>query len=320
MSLPTNFFIGRGGSRALVGETSATAATVSEMYSAGNPAGIYWHAAVTGIRFGQPFQVRYKPYGGKGWVNTFISRLPNPADDDNWAFSSSAGWNNQKGNGSKYWLKTVNLGTNSLVVGNSTGGGSILLLGPNWGATDFMCTSVNTNTEANLVADVSGNNSGGALPLIASQDISDGSGNFSASVVSTVKDRIFDYFTGDGAGFNFHAVSTANGTNDEYNACWNKAGPNGNEKFAMLMHNRGGPQNDHWYIASSSPSQSLSSTYQANIGYRGSTNSGIWGSYDSANIGSWAANNSNGAPDANFAYAPQRISASNAISVWLSNM
>lgn len=320
MSLPTSFFIGRGGGDSAVGGSAVNAATVSEMYAAGNPAGIYWHTAITGVQSGQPFQVRYKPYANKGWVNTFISRMPNPADDDNWAYSSNAGYDNQQGNGTQFWLKTGNLGTNGLVVGTATGGGSILLLGPYWGATDFMCTSVNTNTEANLVADVSGNNSGGALPLIASQHISDGGGDFSASVVSTVKNRIVRYFTGDHAGFNFWPGSGQNGQDNEWDACWNKAGPNGNEKFAMLMHNRGGPQSDHWYIAASSPPQAPSSTYYPNIGYRGSVNSGAWGSYDGANIGSWSAYEEFGAPNASFSNAPQRISASNAISVWLSNM
>ena len=321
MSLPTNFFIGRGGaSSGPVGGTSATAATVSEMYAAGNVAGIYWHKAITGVQSGQPFQVRYKPYNNKGWVNTFISSMTDPRDDDNWAYSSNAGWDNQQGNGTTYWLKTGNLGTNGLVVGNAGGGASVLLLGPNWGATDFMCTSVNTNTEANLVATVSGTNSGGALPLLASQSISNGSGNFSAAIVSTVKTRIFDYFTGDDSGFNFHAISTASGTNDEYQACWEKYGPNGPEKFGMFMHNRGGPQSDHWYIAASSPSSALQNTYSANIGYRGTSFGATWSSYDSANIGSWAQNGASGAPSTAFSTSAERISTSNAISIWLTNM
>lgn len=319
MSLPTNFFIGRGGGGVgLAGETALNAATVSEMYAAGNPAGIYWHAAMTGVRFGQPFQVRYKPYGGKGWVNTFISSMSDPQDDDNWAFSTNAGWDNQQGNGNSYWLKTVNLGTNSLVVGYETSGASTLLLGPNWGATDWMCTSVNTNSEANLVATVSGNNDGGALPLVMSSDLQSFSGE---SELNRAKGFILQYFTGTGSGFDFYdGASGFGGRNAD--ATWYKAGPNGQQSFPMLIHYRQGPQTDHWMIAASSPNGSSSSTYHANIGYRGSSgNTNPWtGSWASANIGSWNAYGEAGAPSEFFAGSPSRIGTSNAISIWLSNM
>jgi hypothetical protein len=318
MSLPTNFFIGRGGASGPAGGTAVTAATVSEMYAANNPAGIYWHTALTGVRSGQPFQVRYKPYGGKGWVNTFISSMPDPGDDDNWAWSSNAGWDNQQGGSGDYWLKTVNLGTNSLVVGNATGGASTLLLGPNWGATDWMCTSVNTYSEANLVATVSGNNVGGALPLVMSSDL--GSLTGGTTGYNRAKELILEYFTGEGSGFDFY--NGASTTGRLANAAWVKSGPNGQEIFSMLCHHRGSPQSDHWYIASSSPSSSPSSTYFGNIGYRGSSSSSTnWGgSWTSANIGSWAAYSSTGAPDLSFASSPSRIGTSNAISIWLSNM
>jgi hypothetical protein len=318
MSLPTSFFIGRGGASGPAGATAAAAATVSQMYAAGNPAGIYWHTAVTGIRFGQPFQVRYKPYGGKGWVNTFISSMPGPEDDDNWAWSSNAGWDNQQGNSSDYWLKTVNLGTNSLVVGNSSGGASVLLLGPNWGATDWMCTSVNTNSEANLVSTVSGNNAGGALPLVMSSDLGSLSGGTNS--LNIAKGFILGYFTGAESGFDFYNGASNSGR--LVNATWYKSGPNGQQAFAMLCHHRGSPQSDHWYIASSSPSSSPSSTYFGNIGYRGSSSSAnAWNpSWASANIGSWAEYNSAGAPDLSFSGSPSRIGTSNAISIWLSNM
>ena len=319
MSLPHTFFIGRGGASGPVGETAATAGTVAQMFAAGNPAGIYWHAAVTGIRFGNPFQVRYKPYGGKGWVNTFITQMPNPADDDNWAYSSNAGWDQQQGSGAGFYLKTVNLGTNSLVTIGNAYSASCLLLGPNWGATDFMCTSVNTNSEANLVATVSGNNSGGALPLVASTDMKNGSGSVNSNTLQA-KAEVLNYFTGVESGFDFGAGYTPSAQTRSYDACWYKSGPNGQQSFGMLMHNRQGPQTDHWMIANTSQNGNAGSTYLANIGYRGSTGTGGWVTWDSANIGSWAQYNASGAPTTAFATAPQRIGPSNAISIWLSNM
>ena len=251
-------------------------------------------------------------------MNTFISSMPNPGDDDNWAFSVNAGWDNQQGNGTNYWLKTVNLGTNSLVVGNATGGASTLLLGPNWGATDWMCTSVNTNSEANLVATVSGNNAGGALPLVMSSDL--GSITGGTNSLNQAKGFILAYFTGSGSGFDFYDGSPGGGRSVD--ATWYKAGPNGQQSFPMLMHYRQGAQTDHWYIAASSPNGSASSTYHGNIGYRDSSaNTNPWqGSWSSANIGSWAAYNETGAPDLYFSSSPSRIGTSNAISIWLSNM
>ena len=182
-----------------------------------------------------------------------------------------------------------------------------------------MCTSVNTNTEANLVATVSGNNSGGALPLVASADLKNGGGNVNNETLQA-KAEVLNYFTGVASGFDFGDGYTISVANRSYNACWYKSGPNGQQKFGMLMHNRTSPQTDHWMIANSSPNGSAGSTYLANIGYRGSTSSGLWVSWDSANIGSWAAYGSSGAPSSSFQSAPQRIGPSNAISIWLSNM
>ena len=310
--------IGASGSSGPVGETSGSPATVAEMFAADNPAGFYWHTGISGHPIlSSPFQVLYKPYGGKGWINTFISRSPNPNDDDSWAWTTNAGWDNTKG-GSDYWLKTVSLGTNNRVAVNNFSP-SVMLLGPNWGATDWMCTSVNSSNETGLKADVSGNNSGGALPLVASTDLRNPDGNIDSDT-NTALGYLLGYFTGTQSGFDFHPGSTTSGRT--VRACWYKTGPNGQEKFGMLMHHRNGsPQTDHWYVAASTPASAQTSTYQANIGYRGSTSTGAWtGSYDSANIGSWAANGESGAPDATFETAPQRISASNAISIWLSNM
>lgn len=310
--------IGASGSSGPVGETSGSPATVAEMFAADNPAGFYWHTGISGHPIlSSPFQVLYKPYGGKGWINTFISRSPNPNDDDSWAWTTNAGWDNTKG-GSDYWLKTVSLGTNNRVAVNNFSP-SVMLLGPTWGATDWMCTSVNSSNETGLKADVSGNNSGGALPLVASTDLRNPDGNIDSDT-NTALGYLLGYFTGTQSGFDFHPGSTTSGRT--VRACWYKTGPNGQEKFGMLMHHRNGsPQTDHWYVAASTPASAQTSTYQANIGYRGSTSTGAWtGSYDSANIGSWAANGESGAPDATFETAPQRISASNAISIWLSNM
>ena len=308
--------IGASGSSGPVGETSGSPATVAEMFAAGNPAGLYWHTGISGHPvLSSPFQVRYKPYGGKGWINTFISRRPNPDDDNGWAWTTNAGWDDTKG-GSDYWLKTVNLSTNNRVAVNNFSS-STILPGPTWGATDFMCTSVNTNTESNLVADVSGNNSGGALPLVASTDLRNPDGNIDSDT-NTALGYLLGYFTGTQSGFDFHPGSTTGGRT--VRACWYKAGPNGQEKFAMLMHHRGSPQTDHWYVAASTPVSAQTSTYHANIGYRGSTSTGTWSGWDSANIGSWAQNGATGEPDLNFQTAPQRISATNAISIWLSNM
>ena len=311
--------IGASGGGGPVGETSGSPATVAEMFAADNPAGIYWHPGISGSPIlSSPFQVRYKPYGGKGWINTLITKAGDPADDDQWAWTTNAGWNNTNPTSAdgSYWLKTANLDGNGLVVGNRSSA-SVILLGPTWGATDFMCTSVNTNTTSNLVADVSGNNSGGALPLVASTDLRNPDGNIDSDT-NTALGYLLGYFTGTQSGFDFHPGSTTSGRT--VRACWYKSGPNGQEEFAMVLHHRGGPQTDHWYVAASTPVGAQTSTYHANIGYRGSTSTGTWVSWDSANIGSWAQYSASGAPDLNFETAPQRISASNAISIWLSNM
>jgi hypothetical protein len=227
--------------------------------------------------------LRYSSYNNKGWVEVLFSIDDNDNTPiNNWIANTNSGWNNLLGDGTRYYLKNYNIATIGGLDYTKTS--SIVLLGPSFNATDIAITSKSSATTNGIEA--TGQNQNSVLPLTTS--------DLSGSLVSSVSTALTNYFKGVGAGF--HSVGEYSGTG------WSKAGLG---IFDISLNYRDGSTNtDEWHIADGSTGPTV--TYYSNIGYRS-------GTYSSRNVGSW----SSGTGTKNSIY---RISATNVLSVWLTDM
>lgn len=289
MSLPTSFFIGRGSGGIDVG-------TLTEHYQANTAAGLQR------VMFNNvEYLLNYAKYNSKGWVEVLFH--------GNVAEGHHTRANFYQSMNSGYGLRSENRVGTGTYAGKAldyTADFSQIMLGYNIYPTDAAVTSKSSRTIASIAA--TGQNQGNALPLILSVDMQGGTS--SSTGVAPARQSFLDFFTGVEEGmsgfYNNPVLSGVNGSHS-YEAYWNKGG----YRFAINLFNRnGGHQTDHWQIASGEDSSS--STYFANIGYRGQAG----GSWTSRNVGSWDTYTNNSGPFSSI----YQITNSNVLSIWLTDM
>ena len=282
------------------GASSSSGLTLADHYAAGTTAGLQE------VLFnGNTYTLNYATHASKGWVEILFHANVSPGhhlrDDQGNYFNY-----NNTGNplffqqiGSEYFLISENttLGGTAL---DYTANFSQLMIGNDITPTDLVVTS-KSNKSLAQISPATGENQNSALPLRANYDLA-------GSEVTQGKADLFEFFKGTGGGVSgFYNSNQSFGTQSQkhYEMYWNKAGYG----FAIVLFNRsGGPQTDHWMIASGD--SLVGSTYYANIGYRGYPGA----SWESRYVGSWY-------PNASTPHSSQYyIATDNVLSVWLTDM
>ena len=230
--------------------------------------------------------LNFQTFNNKGWVEILILA------DVPYGLQTTTAFYDQPG--ADYLLKEANVVNGGL---DYTSDHSFVSLGSGFSATDILFTSKSSRASSSIVA--TGYNENSALPLVASSDLYSNLGG----QVSVVTGALTDYFTANGPGFSSF-YTQAQGPN-QYAASWSKA----SYEFGILLHSRGGgPQTDHWMVASGQ--SGATSTYHPNIGFRGTTSGS---SYSGKHVGSWADSTVTKSGTAG-------MSSTNVFSVWVTNM
>lgn len=281
MSLPTNFFIGRG-----VGEKPPLAlGTVTQHYNYGSANGKQ-NISINGTTY----SLNYASFANKGWVEILFHA--NVADGHH----QRSGFYSLRSNGTYRIVSENTLNSNTEL--DYTADYAQIMLGTNFNATEMVVTSKSDKTLAQI-SPATGQNQNSALPLNTANDLA-------GSQVSTGKPYLLDFFLGNGSGVSgFYQATNTSTTNKHFDMYWDKA----NFQFAIVLFNRdGSPQLDHWFLASSQTQSN--STYYGNIGYRGTSGA----SWLSRNVGAWDSTGGNGIS------SQYLITNSNVLSVWLTDM
>jgi len=235
------------------------------------------------VNNGNSFQLRYASDGSRGWVETLIST----------SNSIDTPWND--------WLDVTptrpvmqdfNLSNGGLNY--SSGTSSFVKLHSTFNLVNFAVTSKSSVTGNGITA--TGENEGGILPLIASDDLS-GAG------AATLRVALAQYFGGYGEG-----LTAGGASNEDHDAHWSKSGSGGvpSGPFEIHLSYRDGTKTtEEWHIADGMTNPGT--TYAPNIGYRN-----VAQAYAGANVGSWS-DNSTGKS------STYLIDASNVLSCWVSD-
>jgi hypothetical protein len=258
--------------------------TITQHYNAGSASGIQ-NIDIGGVTH----SLNYDTFDSKGWVEVMFH-----ADVADGHHLRSQFYYQS---GSTYKMSSENT-LNSNTELDYTQGYAQVMLGTSFNATDMVVTSKSSKTLAQI-SPATGQNQNSALPLYTANDLG-------GSQVSTGKSYLLDFFLGNGSGVSgFYNSGTYQTSTKHFHMYWDKAG----FQFNIVLFNRdGSPETDHWHIASSQ--NQSSSTYFANIGYRGASGS----SWLSRNVGAWASTGASGIS------SQYQISNSNVLSVWLTDM
>lgn len=297
--------------------------TVSLVFNYSNPTQPYSSGVADGlvdfqhddIAGGNPFQVRYASYGGKGWFEMAFFANDNPYNGSNrdWPWNtgidthflntgtSETGWNGSINYGSEYGLRNRNAQGVLGGVANTSYGldyakdVGVLLFGPAFTCDGVLITAKSSKT-ANGVAPNSGvtqqDAEGNAIyPLNTPEHMPN----------AALKTAFHNYFMGLAPAVNWEDASYNQNFSRDH---WQISNSSSFQPFVSLNNRGGSVNNSEWHIATGYNGPSGASTYYPNIGYRNST------SYGYGNVGSWKMQN------ASANVIPW--SSTNVLSIWVS--
>ncbi len=254
--------------------------SIANAYGAGTSNGMVYFRNPN-VNSGNSFQLRYASDGSRGWVETLIS-IANGVDTP---------WQS--------WLDTTptrpvmqNFNLSNGGLNYSSGTSSFVKLHSTFNLVNFAVTSKSSVTGNGITA--TGENQGGILPLIASDDLA-------GADASDLRLALAQYFGGYGEGL------SAGGSAPDHTAWWSKSGsgvPSGPFEIHLAFRD-GNKSTEEWHIADGNTS--AGTTYAPNIGYRD-----VAASYAGANVGSWS--NSSSGKDSTY-----EIDSSNVLSCWVSD-
>ena len=276
----TGYLVGGGGG-VEDGSQGNPFTSIANAYSASASNGMHYFQN-SGVNSGNPFQLRYASYDGRGWVETFFSI--DGAQNTPWDH-----FLNYVNGAARPTLKNFNLLNGGLEYTSASG--SVILLGTGFNIVDVAITSKSSKTGNGLAA--TGQNQQNALPLIASNDLA-------GSQASQARQRLADFFEGSNTGFSI------GGTTEDYAAYWSRSGANPSGPFELHLGFREGNQTTNEFHLVDGDYVS-GATYAPNIGWRVSSQN-----YGGAFVGSWSSNS--GGKDSTYA-----IDSGNVLSVWLSD-
>jgi hypothetical protein len=279
--LSSNLFLDNGAYRYSDGTYASTCAEyLNSAVYANEGNGLYW-LQITGYNSGAAFKGTCDMDNG-GWLEVMYvtsSTLSYPWS--NFLTTSGGGYEGSQSDG-RYWLMNQNRASGG--INYASGTSSVILVGPNYGATDVRITS--KDSVSNQSSTASGYNENSRLPLIGSEARN-----------TNTQNLLVDYFTGQRGGF--HVGSTSS---EDPSGGWWVSGTSGANYEIVLAYRTGANVGNEYHIADGSSADD--GTYAPNIGYRSVGSSG-------GNVGSWTDNTSTSKSGS------ASISTTNVLSVWI---